>query len=341
MCIAMYKKEGMVLTEDTLQNCWDNNPHGAGFMFAENGKLYVHKGFMTFDEFKVAYEPHKHKQCVLHFRIRTHGESNPENTHPFVVDENLALVHNGIISNVVCDINKSMSDTWHFTEKYMKALAPLWRTQAFKNLVEAFIGHSKLIMLNNLGEFEIYSEELGSWDSECWFSNSSYKAAKVYAPHKYVPPRSNEKPKETFSKKGLSVGDRCILNTDVQCKFPAYEGEIICKGTEVKVTYFGHGGMVGISDDINFAAALVPVWQLITELPEPVKCDVVQFKVHTFRFGDEAVVTADHNGLVTGSIVIILNAGKGYCIVEELDSMLEKKYSIPVTLLSPFQQLFH
>ena len=341
MCIAVYKKEGMRLTDDTLQNCWNNNPHGAGFMYAENDKLTIVKGLMTYADFLEAYRPHEDKQMVLHFRIRTHGETNPENTHPFSINEDLALVHNGIMSNVVCDINPAMSDTWHFVERYMKAMSPLWQTEQFKDLVESFIGHSKLIMMNNKGEVEIYKSELGNWSAGCWFSNTSWKPPVVYPPAKYVPPQKKESVVDTSGRKPLTAGSICWLMSDTPVLYPVLEGEMMPKHTQVRVSYFAQNNCVGVvSTTKPGVTARVPVWQLLTENPNK-KTNVLEFKAHTFKFMDEAVVKQDHNGLIAGTIVTILNAGDTYCIVEELDSMLEKKCSIPSTLLAPVETLFH
>jgi predicted glutamine amidotransferase len=131
MCIAIYKKEGTRLTDDTLHNCWYANSDGAGFMYAEHNKLHVHKGYFTLDEFKEAYEPHKDKQAVVHFRIRTHGDINYENCHPYSVDRNLAFIHNGTISKASSRY-KDKSDTWHFNEDVLKPLRQRY-TSFFKD----------------------------------------------------------------------------------------------------------------------------------------------------------------------------------------------------------------
>ena len=167
MCIAVWKPQGIELTEETLQNCWNRNPDGAGFMYAEDGKLNIVKGLMTYNEFEAAYAPHSDKNCVLHFRIATHGGVNPENTHPFIVNDDLAMVHNGIISNVPTP-DKTKSDTWHFTEMYLKKYWFLWKDAEFKSLIESYIGHSKLILMDSTGEVKIYKESLGNWNSDCW-----------------------------------------------------------------------------------------------------------------------------------------------------------------------------
>ena len=158
-------------------------------MYAEDGKLHVEKGFFTFASFLQAYKPHKGKKCVLHFRIKTHGDVNVENSHPFNISDNLAFVHNGIITGVV-EKDKTKSDTWHFNESILK---PMYRdNQGFikraynQTLISDFIGSSKLIFMNNKGHATIINSDKGKWDDGVWYSNDSYKPRKaVVVPNKH------------------------------------------------------------------------------------------------------------------------------------------------------------
>jgi hypothetical protein len=183
MCIAIFKDEGKELSPEILRTCWKANSDGAGFMYAEDGEVKIKKGFMTLESFLEAYEPHKEQKCVLHFRIRTHGPTNEENTHPFRVNKKLGFVHNGVISAVHTK-DKAYSDTWHFNEQIIKPIvkkAPwMMDTAAVQMLITDFIGYSKLIFMNGKGEVTIYNEEKGYWEDGCWFSNKSYEPKKSY-----------------------------------------------------------------------------------------------------------------------------------------------------------------
>ena len=166
MCIAIYKNQGVELYEDTLKNCWESNSDGAGFMYADKGKLHIEKGFFTFQDFMEAYDEHKYKQAVLHFRIRTHGNIDYDNCHPYSVDDNLAFVHNGTIS--IDETDKSKSDTWHFNEEILKPIRKRYKAffkdGVYDQLLDKFIGWSKLIFLNSKGEFKIINEKAGEWN---------------------------------------------------------------------------------------------------------------------------------------------------------------------------------
>lgn len=193
MCIAIMVKKGLTLKENALKLCWDNNPDGAGFAWPEDGKVKVFKEVKDFDKFYTEYKKVKETyngNMLLHFRIATHGEVCEENCHPFLVNDKLAFIHNGIISNVVKD--KKESDTILFNKKVLQTLpVGFHKNAALKTLMEEYVGRSKLVFLDADGEFSIVNESLGTWDSECWFSNDSYKTKKVVAPPPapYVKPR--------------------------------------------------------------------------------------------------------------------------------------------------------
>ena len=177
MCIAIYKPEGKVIPVETLKECYRANPDGAGFMFAENKRLHIEKGFFNFDSFYKAYQEHENKQTVLHFRIKTHGKIDTTNCHPFAVNSSLAFVHNGIISGFG-DANHS--DTIGFNHGVLQPLVNKWGNLALFqdpmiDLLESRIGYSKLIFLDRHGNHNILNESKGEWDNGIWYSNNSYK----------------------------------------------------------------------------------------------------------------------------------------------------------------------
>lgn len=52
MCIICVSPSGVKQPNvNTLRTMFYRNPHGAGYMFARDGKVTIHKGFMYFDDF--------------------------------------------------------------------------------------------------------------------------------------------------------------------------------------------------------------------------------------------------------------------------------------------------
>ena len=177
MCIAIYKPANEIISKASLQRCFDSNPDGAGFMFAEEEKLHVHKGYFTFKSFYKAYKKHETKQALVHFRIKTHGKTDKENCHPILVNSGLGFIHNGIISGYGDD---KLSDTIQFNNAILKKIVKKHGSMGLFDdpmveLIENVIGYSKLVFLDKKGNFNIMNEDKGHWYNKVWYSNSSYK----------------------------------------------------------------------------------------------------------------------------------------------------------------------
>lgn len=137
MCVIVAKTKGSSLpSKEILENCFDNNSDGCGFMYENKGHVVIHKGFMDFEDFyksvKKAYKTKnlKNKNLVMHFRIGTSGGIKTTTTHPFPITNDvneleklittceLGMVHNGIISDYAYKDNK-LSDTQNFIRDFV------------------------------------------------------------------------------------------------------------------------------------------------------------------------------------------------------------------------------
>ena len=206
MCVAIFKPKEEQISKEILKRCWESNPHGAGFMYAKDGRIKVAKELTSFKKFLRVFREHEKSasgcDVVVHFRIMTHGVLDYRNTHPHRVNNETWLVHNGIIDEH-CYKNAKLSDT----VKFCKMLAGLPRdfmnNPATVNLIGGYIDTDKLILLNTRGESRIINEELGVWDNGIWYSNQSY-----------------EKPKVTkWSYGGYNYGNYSNFNLDDACLF--------------------------------------------------------------------------------------------------------------------------
>jgi hypothetical protein len=188
MCIIAVNYSGL-LTKKTLENCYKANPDSMGLMYAQDGKLRVHKELFTFNAFYNKYTEVRNltdSPIVLHFRITTSGKVDKENCHPFLVNQKLGFVHNGIITQT--EVKKSpYSDTYHFNEILKKLPANFLYNKGIVTLIEKMIGYSKLAFLDNMGNVTIIGEDLGVWEGDNWFSNTGFEdARKVFVYNKYL-----------------------------------------------------------------------------------------------------------------------------------------------------------
>ena len=198
MCIIVIKPAGVKMPAmNVLENCWYNNNDGAGLMYAAGGSVYIKKGFMTLATFKDALNQLEktidivNTPLVLHFRITTHGETSPGNTHPFPVTEKLPLLKMtkfkaplGVAHNGIIDIKPSKKDISDTMEYVINQLAPLYQLKkdfyqrsAGKKLIYNFI-KSKMVFLDGKGRIETVGDFIT--DNGILYSNSSYKARTVY-----------------------------------------------------------------------------------------------------------------------------------------------------------------
>lgn len=179
MCIAILKKEKATIKKSQLEESFNSNPDGSGYLFAKDGRLTIKKGYFKFDDFYNDYkrdmEHYNNPVAIIHFRITTHGLTNETNCHPFMVNDKLGFAHNGMI-DIVSD-HKKKSDTMMFNREILQQLPNNFiHSDSIIKLIEESIGNSKLIFLNNNGFFRIANENKGHWskDGQIWYSNHSY-----------------------------------------------------------------------------------------------------------------------------------------------------------------------
>lgn len=180
ICILNTKKAGR-LPKSQIKNSWDNNDMGAGLLWSENNKLNVFKTYL-YDDYIEKYNELRDNNSigniVLHFRIATSGYNGEHNLHPFLVNDNLGFVHNGVISGLG---NKDFSDTYQFNDMLKGFKHDFISCKMTKYFISEYIGHSKLIFLNTDDKYTIINEHLGKWTDDNWYSNDSYKQYNDYS----------------------------------------------------------------------------------------------------------------------------------------------------------------
>jgi predicted glutamine amidotransferase len=190
MCVIAIKPSNVEMpSELKLKAMWDTNKDGAGYMYALDDKVYIEKGFMTYDDLTVALGLLKDKlsergltfkdlPMVMHFRITTHGGTSAPNTHPFPISEEIehlkaldvvckaGIAHNGVISTV--DKETDISDTMVFIRDIMAPLYELTSafSQKFSKLIKATIGYSRLAIMKSDGSVDLIGEFKESSDND-------------------------------------------------------------------------------------------------------------------------------------------------------------------------------
>lgn len=90
MCVIAIKPAGVPLpSREIRQHMFLHNPHGAGFMYPNEGYVEIEKGFMTLKSMEdrlaqlMGEVDTTALPMVLHYRVTTLGGTCPENCHPF------------------------------------------------------------------------------------------------------------------------------------------------------------------------------------------------------------------------------------------------------------------
>lgn len=177
MCLLIAKPAGVKVQKKYLQNGFRENPHGAGFAVAVDGKLLMRKGFFNFKQFWKSYREFQEYSAVIHYRWANIGPQTVDNCHPFIVDENLIFAHNGTISITRDDEKKS--DTRTFCEKIARECRKydynFLQDETTRWFLSKSIGNSKLAFIDSTGELTIINKERGQEHEGTWFSNDDYK----------------------------------------------------------------------------------------------------------------------------------------------------------------------
>ncbi len=184
MCIAILNtKVGGRLPKNYIKNSWDNNNMGGGLLWNKEGKLLTYKTY-DYKKYLTRYnqlrDDKKVDSIVLHFRIATSGKDGKENLHPFLVNDKLGFVHNGVISGLG---NQKHSDTHQFNTILQGFKHDFLACQTTKSFINSYIGNgNKLLFLDKDGKHTIINEKAGHWDDlkGNWFSNSSYESYNDY-----------------------------------------------------------------------------------------------------------------------------------------------------------------
>lgn len=182
MCLLITKPAGVTFSEEFLRGVFRKNSDGIGIMYAEDNTIYIAKSLpKTYDDMKAYYDEHAAgRDCAVHWRMRTHGEIDLANCHPYEVLSKedgypLWLMHNGVLhtDNVQ---DKKFSDTWHYIRDYLRPILlknPTWfMSPYFAELISEHIGSNRFTLLDAHGNMVTVNKQQGVEHEGAWLSNT-------------------------------------------------------------------------------------------------------------------------------------------------------------------------
>ena len=188
MCVICVSGYGVPQpSKRAITNMFTYNHHGAGYMFARDGKVTIHKGYDSLADYLSDIEAEQFTEddvVIYHFRIATQARRH-EMTQPFpLTDEeeeltawdsvaSFGVAHNGIIYKT-SNGNPLLSDTALYIKDY---LAPRIKTEleipSLLDTIESETTGSKIAILAGSGNYYL----TGKWiyDRGLLYSNDSYQ----------------------------------------------------------------------------------------------------------------------------------------------------------------------
>jgi hypothetical protein len=192
MCLLITQSQhSPKLSDAWLEDFYDYNSDGVGVMYVNNGNLVIEKVLPeNAHQFVAFYREHiEGRDCAFHLRMRTHGDTDLENCHPYEVLNqaehgiDLWLMHNGVLATGNSK-DTSKSDTWHYIRDYLRPMLadnPGYAfTQGFADIIGTHIGSSnKFVLMDDQGRVAVINRSSGVYWAGLWLSNTyAWTAAK-------------------------------------------------------------------------------------------------------------------------------------------------------------------
>ena len=192
MCIIIVKtKTQKKPSIERLKKAYNYNSDGGGFMYVDNNKVVIDKGYMDvnsfidrYKELCKKYNDFKNKSLVIHCRISTSGQVKKEYTHPYPLCNDyknmkktynicdVGVAHNGVIKDYTPKTSK-INDTMLFIHDYLFKMYKygVLFNQSILNNISGFTSSKFAILTSDdnlymIGDF-IHDKQ--------YYSNDTYK----------------------------------------------------------------------------------------------------------------------------------------------------------------------
>lgn len=177
MCILIHHPINTQFAVEQLQDFYNKNPDGFGAIVKRGDTVEVIKSIGKVDEIIDLYNQQvSGHEAIIHFRMKTHGEIDIANCHPYEVVPGIYMAHNGILSTGNA-ADPKMSDTWHYIQDFLKPMLEqdpsLLFNVGFQRMIAGHIGNSnKFGFMDQSGRTVIINRTAGVDHKGVWYSNT-------------------------------------------------------------------------------------------------------------------------------------------------------------------------
>ena len=180
MCLIIHKPAGLPIAHDLLEAALAFNQDGFGLMgFTPTGRFILRREpTIALHELLETERRYREAELVLHLRLRTRGDAEEHNAHPFRVTAQAWLMHNGTLRLPIRLAGRS--DTWHFVQDVLRPLAQrrsgVLFDNAFLKLLEmALRPENKVVLLDAASQrIEILNRAHGAELDGLWLSSTRW-----------------------------------------------------------------------------------------------------------------------------------------------------------------------
>lgn len=192
----------LLQTPGLIEDIYGHNEDGLGVMYV-TAKQQVKvvkrlpKGAQGFREM-IAAMPDDDRRVAVHARMKTHGDIDLTNCHPYQINDASWLMHNGILdTGNAADVSKS--DSWHFIADYMQGMGPdVLHNPGYLKMLGEFIGNNRFAIMSADGRLSVVNKDQGVEHDGVWFSNTY-----AWSPHLLIP---TYKPRAVYGNYGRRGG---------------------------------------------------------------------------------------------------------------------------------------
>ncbi len=153
MCLIIETRKEILIPDRVMADMYARNSDGYGLMYIKDGAVVGEKyQGKTVTELYDRYLELREFEPYIHLRMKTHGDINEGQSHPFDCGHGIWMMHNGVMDTQGED--KSKSDTWYFANEYLKPIfdnaknpEELLNNSAFQAFITRFIGGNNRVVL--------------------------------------------------------------------------------------------------------------------------------------------------------------------------------------------------
>jgi len=186
MCLIIHKPKGETIEKWIIDSAKEYNPDGIGIM--SGGKVCRSMKIKTA---KVYDKINSLDNAAIHFRMATHGTTDIKNCHPFKLNGDTFLMHNGIMSKYNPPKDSNDSDTATFVKEYCNPDIAINGKLNLRFFEEAIRGQA-IALMHKRGRITRHGSGWNTYagcifsNQYAWDSPNSWKPTKEYSYLEYT-----------------------------------------------------------------------------------------------------------------------------------------------------------